>query len=187
MIAWITRLGGRIVSARELKLGFSGGNLVFPDGRPFCLVCGRRPFKSRPVSAKDQDYAERQAGTVNAVLETLHPVLGGLNRLRVAAFSFEAPLCILHYWKGRYTQLATTVLFVLGLSAVAVLYFFDLLPAWIAKDGRALKGIALGIVVLGAFLFLRRSKVPDLLPCEIRRESKQTLILSYEREAPRPR
>ena len=187
MIAWIPARGGMNVPNSELRLGFSDGDLVFSDGGPFCLVCGRRPFRSRIVSFKDNEYAERQAGAVSTVLETIHPMLGGLNKLRMASFSFAAPLCLLHYWRGRFLELTATVLYVLTAISVVVLYFLDLLPVWFSAGERALKGVAVGFVVLGAILFLRRSGTREILPCEVRRGSKTDLILIYNREAPRRR
>ena len=160
---------------------------MFPDGGAFCLVCGRRPFRGRVISVIDNEYAERQAGTANAVLQTIHPILGGLNKLRMATFSFDAPLCLLHYWRGRYMELAAMVLYLLAAIGVVMMCFLDLLPAWISEGGRALKGVAIGFVILGAFLFLRRLGKREILPCKVRRESKERIILVYEREAPRRR
>ena len=43
----------------DLRLGLSGRTLVFAEGRPYCLVCGARPFARRALPFKDSDYAMR--------------------------------------------------------------------------------------------------------------------------------
>jgi hypothetical protein len=86
--------------AAELRLGLSGRALVFADGAPFCLICGRRPFARRTLPCRDSDYARRKSQNLNSILEWMNPALAYFNWRRKVSFSIDAPLCLRHFWRG---------------------------------------------------------------------------------------
>ncbi len=166
---------------RELRLGLSGDRLVFPEGRPFCLVCGRRPLGTRVVHARDPEFAERQTRDVNTLLEFVHPILGRLNTARLVAFEFEAPLCWRHLGRGMGPAAAAIAVYLLFVGLLALLVLKSAEPGGYVKLG------LVGAAILAGFLFVRRGKGRPVIPCVAVRETRERVVLVYETEAPRPR
>ena len=174
-------------SDRELRLGLSGRKLLFPEGAPFCLVCGRRPFGVRVQAFKDVDYAERRTETANMLLRRLHPILAWANRARLIKFKIEAPVCFRHYWRGRGLDFAVVVLFLLALTGMTWLGFKGKLPSESDLMGSLLKGLLVTIIAVPGFFIWRRSRGAIILPCQARRESPESVVLVYDSEAPHPK
>jgi hypothetical protein len=171
----------------ELKLGLSGRRVIFPDGRPFCLVCGATPRGLRRVSFKDPEFAERATEGVNLLLQHVHPALAWANKTRLVRFDFEAPLCFRHLWKGRLGEILVIGLFLVCLALFVVLWLKGRLPNQANLTGSYLKTILVSIPVLGAWLLWKRSVRKPLLPCQAKRLSKEMIVLSYPESAPRAR
>ena len=169
----------------ELRLGLSGRALVFGDGPPFCLVCGARPFGRRSLPCRDADYARRKSQNLNSILEWFNPALAYFNWRRKMSFSIDAPLCFRHFWRGLAGEFV-----VLGLLAAAIVTLFVLwargtLPSGSSTLGAWLKAGLVAIVLGGSWLVSRVGRPRPLLPCEVKRESDDRVVLVYPGEAPR--
>ena len=171
----------------DLRLGLSERTLIFPGGAPYCLVCGRRPFGTRTLSFKDAEYAGKQTEVANVLLQKVHPLLAWANRARLVSFKVDVPLCFRHVWRGRGLEIAVLGTFLLAVAAVIGLGVSGKLPRGATETGSLLKGLLIAIVVVpGYFLFTRGRRKP-VLPCEVRRESRESVLLSYPGEAPQAR
>lgn len=170
---------------RELRLGLSGRKVVFPEGAPFCLVCGKRPFGLRTQAFRDAEFAERRTEVANTLLRRVHPLLAWANRARLVTFKIEAPVCFRHYWKGRMLDVAVLVLFVAALSALVWLGSKGRLPSAPGEMGSLLKGALVALVLVPGFLLWRKGRGQTILPCEARREASDRVVLLYPDSAPR--
>jgi len=175
------------VASGELRLELSGRAVVFPDGRPFCLACGRRPFSTRMVAFKDPDYADRRTEGANTILGWVHPALAWANRERLVSFKIDAPVCWIHFLRGRELDLAMTALFAAALGTLVLLSVQGVIPRRPGDLGAALKAGLVAFPILGAWFAVRFRSKRALLPCEGRRESKDRVVLTYPAGVPGPR
>jgi len=171
---------------RDLRLGLSGRTLAFPGGAPFCLVCGRRPLGLRTLSFKDAEYAGRQTETANLLLQRIHPLLAWANRARLVGFRMDVPLCLRHYWKGRGLEIGVIGTFLLATAAVIWLGVLGKLPRGATEVGSVMKGILISIVLVPGVLLWTKGRRKPVLPCDVRRESESSVVLSYPGEPPHP-
>jgi hypothetical protein len=163
----------------ELRLGLTGRALSFTDGRPFCLVCGGRPFARRTLPFRDGDYAMRKSRDLNSILEWINPALAYFNWRRKAAFSIDAPLCFRHFWRGLLGEFLILGTFVAALVGLAVLWFKDKLPSGPSATGGLLKGGLIAIFLVGGWLLSRRGPGRPILPCDVKRANETTVVLVY--------
>ena len=168
----------------ELRLGLSGRALVFGDGAPFCLVCGRRPFARRTLPCRDGDYARRKSQNLNSLLEWLNPALAYFNWRRKAAFAIDAPLCIRHFWRGLLGEFLVLGAFVAALVGLLVLWRAGRLPEGPTNAGAWLKAGLVGILLAGGWLLSRLSRPRPILPCEVKRETDDRVVLLYPADLP---
>jgi hypothetical protein len=171
----------------ELRLGLSGRALDFADGRPFCLVCGARPFARRPLPFQDGDYAMRKSRDLNSLLEWVNPALAYFNWRRKAAFVIDAPLCFRHYWRGLLGEFLIIGTFVAALVALVVLWAKGMLPSGPSELGALMKGGLIAIFLVGGWLLSRRGPSRPVLPCDVRRETETRVVLRYPDGLPTPR
>lgn len=169
----------------ELRLGLSGRALVFGDGAPFCLVCGARPFGRRSIPCKDADYARRKSQNLNSILEWFNPALAYFNWRRKMSFSIDAPLCIRHFWRGLLGELLVMGVLAAAVVALFVLWAQGRLPSGPSNAGAWLKAGLVGIVLVGGWLISRVGKPRPVLPCEVKRESDERVVLIYPVAAPK--
>jgi len=174
------------MGSRELRLGLSGRTLSFPDNRPFCLACGRRPLATRIVSFTDVEFADRETSGVNTLLNLVHPALGWANRHRLVAFKIDAPVCWIHFLRGRAIDLAMIALFALALVILIALSITGVIPRRPDELGAMLKVGLVAFLTLGAWFAYRFRSKRAVLPCQGRRESRDHVVLLYEGEAPHP-
>jgi hypothetical protein len=163
----------------ELRLGLSGRALVFGDGAPFCLVCGSRPFARRSIACKDADYALRKSQNLNSLLEWVNPALAYFNWRRKVSFSIDAPMCIRHFWRGLLGEFLVIGALAAALVALAVLWWKGKLPAGPSGAGALMKAGLVGIVLGGGWLISRLGKPRALLPCDVKREADNRVLLIY--------
>ncbi len=173
--------------AGELRLGLAGRALVFADGRPFCLVCGRRPFARRTLPFRDAEYALRKSRSLNSLLEWVHPLLAFLNWRRRVGFSVDAPLCFRHFWRGLLGEFAVIGVFVAAVAALIVLWAKGKLPSGPSETGAWLKAGLIAILLVGGWLLSRLGQAPPVLPCEIKRLTDDKVALLYPNGVPTPR
>jgi hypothetical protein len=171
---------------RELRLGLSGRTLLFPNNRPFCLACGRRPLATRLVSFTDVEFADRATSGVNTLLNLVHPALGWANRQRLVTLKIDAPVCWIHFLRGRGVDLAMTALFVLALATLLVLAISGVIPRPPGELGARLKAGLVAFLILGTWFAWRFRSKRAVLPCQGRRESGDLVVLLYPGEAPVP-
>jgi hypothetical protein len=169
----------------ELRLGLSNRALIFGDGAPYCLVCGARPFGRRSIACRDADYARRKSQNLNSLLEWLNPALAYLNWRRKVSFSIEAPLCIRHFWRGLLGEFLVIGALIAAIAGLIVLWAKGKLPSGPSEMGAWLKGGLIGIVLVGGWLVSRLGKPRPLLPCDVKRESDDRVVLIYPADAPR--
>ncbi len=170
--------------AAELRLGLSGRALLFGDGAPFCLVCGKPPFARRTLPCRDTDYARRKSQNLNSILEWVNPALAYFNWRRKSAFSIDAPLCFRHFWRGLLGEFIVIGVFLAALAALFVLWVRGRLPEGPSLAGAWLKAALVGILLGGGWLLSRLAKPRPVLPCEVKRESDDRVVLVYPGEAP---
>jgi hypothetical protein len=168
----------------ELRLGLSGRALIFGDGTPFCLVCGRRPFARRTLSCRDSDYARRKSQNLNSILEWLNPALAYFNWRRKVSFSIDAPLCVRHFWRGLIGEFLVIGVFVAAVSGLFLLWWKDRLPTGPSNTGAWLKAGLVGILLGGGWLLSRFGRPRPVLPCNVKRESDDRVILVYPDAVP---
>ncbi|HLY12293.1 MAG TPA: hypothetical protein VKW04_23520 [Planctomycetota bacterium] len=172
--------------AADLRLGLSGRALAFADGRPFCLVCGARPFGRRTLPFSDGDYAMRKSRDLNSILEWINPVLAYLNWRRKASFSIDAPLCFRHFWRGLLGEFLIIGTFLAALIALVVMWVKGRLPSGPSETGALLKGALIAIFLIGGWLLSRRGPSRPVLPCQVKRESDTRVVLRYPDGIPTP-
>jgi hypothetical protein len=170
----------------ELRLGLSGRALSFADGRPFCLVCGARPFGRRTLLFRDGDYAMRKSRDLTSILEWVNPALAYLNWRRKAAFVIDAPLCFRHFWRGLLGEFLVIGAFVAALAALIVLWAMNKLPSGPSGTGALLKAGLIAIFLVGGWLLSRRGPGRPVLPCDVKRESETRVVLLYPDGLPTP-
>lgn len=171
----------------ELRLGLSGRALVFPEGRPFCLVCGAPPFARRTVPCRDGDYALRTSRDLNSLLEWINPALAYFNWRRKAAFSIDAPLCFRHFWRGLLGEFVVIGAFVIALVALVIAWAKGKLPSGPSETGALLKGGLIAIFLVGGWLLSRFGPRAPVLPCAVKRETETRIVLVYPDGFPAPR
>lgn len=168
----------------ELRLGLSGRALVFSDGPPFCLVCGAKPFGRRSLACRDADYARRKSQNLNSILEWFNPALAYFNWRRKVSFSIDAPLCIRHFWRGLVGEFLVIGVLIAAVAAILVLGLQGRLPSGPSNLGAWLKAGLVGIVLGGGWLISRIGKPRPVIPCEVKRESDDRVVLVYPGAAP---
>src|SRR5882672_646061 len=161
----------------ELRLGLSGRALAFADGRPFCLVCGARPFARRTLPFSDGDYAMRKSRDLNSILEWVNPALAYFNWRRKAGFVIDAPLCFRHYWRGLLGEFLIIGAFVAALIGLIVLWAKGKLPTGPSEYGALMKGGLIAIFLVGGWLLSRRGPGRPVLPCDVKRETETRVVL----------
>lgn len=169
----------------ELRLGLSGRALVFRDGAPYCLVCGGRPFARRSIACSDADYARRKSQNLNSILAWLNPALAYLNWRRKMSFSIDAPLCVRHFWRGLAGDFLVIGVLLAAIAALFILWIRGKLPTGPSLTGAWLKGGLIGIVLGGGWLISRLGSPRAVLPCEVKRESDDRVVLIYPSDAPK--
>jgi hypothetical protein len=174
------------MASTELRLGLAGRALVFGGGPPYCLVCGARPFGRRSLACRDGDYARRKSQNLNSILEWVNPALAYFNWRRKASFSIDAPLCFRHFWRGLAGEFLVIAALVAAVATLFVLWAKGRLPSGPSNAGAWMKAGLVGIVLGGGWLISRIGKPRPLLPCEVKRESDDRVVLIYPGEAPRP-
>src|SRR5689334_22838706 len=142
----------------ELRLGLSGRALIFADGAPFCLVCGRRPFASRSLPCRDADYARRKSQNLNSILEWTNPALAYFNWRRKVGFSIDAPLCFRHFWRGLLGEFLVIGAFLAALAGLALLWWKGRLPSGPSVAGAWLKAGLIAVLLGGGWLLSRLGK-----------------------------
>jgi len=172
------------MASAELRLGLAGRALVFGDGAPFCLICGARPFGRRSIPCKDADYARRKSQNLNSILEWLNPALAYFNWRRKVSFSIDAPLCVRHFWRGLLGEFLVIGALAAAIAAIIVLWAKGKLPSGPSETGALLKGGLVAIVLGGGWLVSRLGKPRPVLPCEVKRESDDRVVLIYPADAP---
>lgn len=175
------------MASSELRLGLDGRRVVFPGGRDFCLACGRRPIATRIVGFTDVEYAERETAGVNSLLGWVHPALAWANRERLVSFKIDAPVCLVHFLRGRAIDLALIAVFAAALVVLVVLSVRGVIPRKPGELGATLKAGLVAFPILGAWFAHRFRSKRAVLPCRGRRESRDRFLLVYEGEAPAPR
>jgi hypothetical protein len=168
----------------DLRLGLSGRALVFADGRPYCLVCGAKPFARRSIPCKDADYALKKSQNLNSILEWMNPALAYFNWRRKVSFSIDAPLCFRHFWRGLLGEFLIIGVFVAAVVGVFVAWWKDKIPKGPSGTGSLLKAALIGIVIGGGWLLSRLSKPKPILPCAVKREADDRVMLVYPGEIP---
>jgi hypothetical protein len=168
----------------ELRLGLSGRALVFADGVPFCLVCGRRPFARRTLPCRDSDYARRKSQNLNSILEWMNPAFAYFNWRRKVSFSIDAPLCFRHFWRGLLGEFLVIGAFVAALSGLFLLWWKDRLPSGPSNTGAWLKAGLVGIFLGGGWLLSRFGRPSPVLPCDVKRETDDRVVLVYPAAVP---
>ena len=170
----------------DLLLGLSGRTLAFAEGRPYCLVCGARPFARRALPFKDSDYAMRKSRDLNSLLEWVNPVLAYLNWRRKVGFVIDAPLCLRHFWRGLLGEFLVIGAFLAAVAAIAALWWKGRLPSGPSETGFLLKGGLIAIFLVGGWLLSRRGPGRPVLPCQVKRESETRVVLTYPDGVPTP-
>lgn len=170
------------MASREVRLGLSGRTVLFPDDRPFCLACGRRPLATRIVGFTDVEFADRETSGVNTLLNFVHPALGWANRERLVTFKIDAPVCWIHFLRGRAVDLALIALFAVALVLLVVLSIQGVIPRRPGELGAALKAGLVAFPVLSAWFAYRFRSKRAILPCQGRRESRDRIVLTYPDE-----
>lgn len=180
-------MGGMAPPPSELRLGLSGRSLTFPNGAPYCLVCGRRPFGTRTLGFKDTEYAGRKTEAANLLLQRVHPLLAWANRARLVSFKLDVPLCFRHTWRGRGLEIGVIGTFLLATAAVVWLGVLGKLPRGATEVGSILKALLLSIVLVPGVILWNKGRRRPVLPCDVRRESETEVVLTYPGEPPLPR
>lgn len=168
----------------ELRLGLEGRALVFRDGPAFCLVCGSRPFARRSIPCQDADYARRKSQNLNSILEWVNPALAYLNWRRKVSFSIDAPVCFRHFWRGLVGEFLVIGALVAAIAVLFVLWARGRLPAGPSEAGAWMKAGLIGIVLGGGWLLSRLGRPQPVLPCEVKREADDRVLLRYPSEVP---
>jgi hypothetical protein len=170
----------------ELRLGLAGRELTFDGNRPYCLVCGAKPFARRTLPFKDADYALKKSQNLNSILEWFNPALAYFNWRRKVAFSIDAPLCFRHFWRGLLGEFLVIGVFVAALAGLIVLWLKGKLPTGPSEAGALLKGGLIAIFLVGGWLISRRGPGKPVLPCDVKRDGDVRVILRYPDGAPTP-
>lgn len=170
----------------DLRLGLSGTALDFGATKPYCLVCGAKPFARRTLPFRDPDYAMRKSRDLNSLLEWLNPALAYFNWRRKVGFSIQAPLCFRHFWRGLLGEFLVIGAFLAALAALVVLWVRGKLPAGPSEAGGLLKFGLIAILLVGGWLLSRRGPGRPVLPCDVKRESDHRVLLVYPNGAPTP-
>jgi len=172
--------------ASELRLGLAGRALSFADGRPFCLVCGGRPFAARSLPFRDGDYARRKSQDLHSILEWVNPALAYFNWRRKSSFVIDAPLCFRHYWRGLLGEFLIIGVFVAALVSLLILWAKGKLPSGPSGEGALMKAGLIAIFLVGGWLLSRRGPGRPILPCDVKRETETRVLLVYPNGLPTP-
>jgi hypothetical protein len=100
----------------RLTLGLNGRTLVFPEGKAYCLVCGRPPSGTRRVWFEDPGSTEPNAAKLGS---RGHALGVGINAIR-GRIQFDAPLCRVHRRSAVLLSVKATGLFLLTIAVVAL-------------------------------------------------------------------
>lgn len=168
----------------ELRLGLAGRALVFRDGPPFCLVCGARPFARRSIPCSDGDYAMRKSQNLNSILEWVNPALAYMNWRRKASFAIDAPVCFRHFWRGLLGEFLVIGALIAAMATLIVFWAKGRLPSGPSNTGAWLKAGLIGIVAVGGWLLSRLGRPQPLLPCAVKREADDRVLLLYPADIP---
>ena len=95
------------MSLMGIELELSGKKVVFPETKPFCLVCGAKPVGTKQVWFEDH---------VDTVTESGAGKLGAGAGAIAERITFEAPLCGVHRKQARLLSLKTA-----GFSVLAMI------------------------------------------------------------------
>jgi hypothetical protein len=169
----------------ELRLRLQGRSPVF-EGAPFCLACGGRPFGTRTVKIRDVAWAQQRTELANQILRRVHPILAWVNRARLASFKLDVPVCFRHFWKGRGAEIVAILLFLASASGLIWLALKGRLPDHPNEVGSVLKGLLIAVVAAPGYLLWKRNRTAPLLPCEVRREAPDRVLLVYPGDPPGP-
>jgi hypothetical protein len=165
----------------ELRLPIRGKDLVFPDGKAYCLVCGAPPSSARTVWFESPRADGGPPGSKGRALAIGVAAIAG-------RITFKAPLCGPYRWKAFRTGLLAAV-FMLAAVGVIVLGSFwgaDGVPPRKRLRQQVVGSVSVGLSLIpGAFgyVFWRR-KDRGGIPADVRREG-DTLVLEYPDRAPK--
>ena len=173
------RTGGSRAMTEELRLRVRGRDLVFPDGKPMCLVCGAPPSGTRTVWFESPRGDLSHPGSKGAALGT------GLAAI-ASRIPFEAPLCRGHRRKAILTGLAAPAFMLSALGVIALGAIFGPDTTRRKPKGDLVQYVVIGLSLIpGGFgYFFWRRKDRGGLPCDVRREGGD-LVLEYPDRAPR--
>ncbi|HVE41737.1 MAG TPA: hypothetical protein VNM14_17730 [Planctomycetota bacterium] len=96
---------------QELRFQIKGRALQFPDGKPFCLVCGATPAGVRRVWFEE-------TGVDGASLVSRSHALGQGVQAIANRIEFDAPLCKEHRWRATLAGLAGIACFLLAAAVI---------------------------------------------------------------------
>jgi hypothetical protein len=172
--------------AEELRLGLDGRELQFPDGRPFCLVCGDTPSGTRRVWFEDTGAAS--AGLPGHIGSADH-ALGTGARAIANRIDFHAPLCSRHRRRAVVIGLAALGCMLLAVGVIILdHYLIDYLKG-LLKIRRRYDDIVgwmaflPSLIPAGFGVYFWRKKDRGGLTCDVRREA-ELLVLTYSERTP---
>jgi hypothetical protein len=100
------------------------------------------------------------------------------------SFSIDAPLCVRHFWRGLLGEFLVIGALLAAIAGIFVLWAKGKLPSGPSEMGAWLKGGLIGIVLIGGWLMSRVGKPRPVLPCDVKRESDERVVLIYPLEVP---
>jgi hypothetical protein len=164
----------------ELKVQLQGARLVFPDGKPICLVCRGEPAGARRVWFEEVHGTRLGTDDVSRGLG----LAAGARALR-ERIAFDAPLCGRHRAAARWLSVGTALcgLATVGAMALGVALFGSPSTRRTSKSSPAeWAPMLLGLIPAIPGLFLWRKKDRGGLTCEVRRDGPTGLVLMWPDE-----
>ena len=156
-----------------LHLELHAGAVTFPDGRPFCLICGGNPHSVRRVYFERFGSGGAFVGAIGAGIRAIQ-----------TRIEFEAPLCKRHYWRATLSGWIGVLMIMAGLIYVFTRPVRATTGGDAATSDTWLMILWCGWVGLGGWLWARKDS--GGLPCDVSLESEGRLLLKYSRGVPFP-
>jgi hypothetical protein len=170
-------MGERVV------LGLNKRTIVFPDGRPYCLICGAPATGSRQVWFEDIGSAGPAHGIPG---DKGYGLDVGVQAIR-SRLTFDAPLCRVHRRQALFLSLKAVGLFLLSVGIlVAGGMVIDRLKlprnlSWVGQYAPFVP--ALPVAIVAGVLWKRKDR--GGLTCKASSDQGR-LVLEYESPLPRP-